>query len=76
MKEKTAAAKVALSIKCKSVKEIYPARRRRQPQAGTHAHTHTHTTRHPHTHSRQSQRLDSSRSEIFFIKIYFKRVAA
>lgn len=74
MKEKTAAAKVALSIKCKSVKEIYPARRRRQPQAGTHAHTHTQPG--THTHSRQSPRLDSSRSEIFFIKIYFKRVAA
>lgn len=49
MKEKTAAAKVALSIKCKSVKEIYPARRRRQPQAGTHAHTHTHNQAPTHT---------------------------
>lgn len=57
MKEKTAAAKVALSIKCKSVKEIYPARRRRQPQAPTQAHTQpgTHTHNQANTHTRDSR---------------------
>lgn len=65
MKEKTAAAKVALSIKCKSVKEIYPARRRRQPQAGTHAHTHTQPG--THTHTRDSRHVSTAADRKFFL---------